>query len=271
MGWSCVIRTPMDSKPFLGVVHLHALPSSAGQACDFGAVVEQAMQDARTLVEGGVDGVMVENFGDAPFHKGTREDPVPPDVPAGLAVVADRIRRECGVSVGINCLRNDGVAALGAAAVSGARWIRINVLTGSYVTDQGVIDGEAARVQAYKNQLGCDVEILADFMVKHASPLGSFDPVVGARDLAQRSGASALILTGDRTGSGVDLEFLNTIRMAVQGFPVWIGSGLSPESAQQLWPLCDGAIVGSSLQAGGMAGQPVELERVRAMRAALSA
>ena len=188
----------------------------------------------------------------------------------GQALLRVRVS-DTGAVDSVEVERSSGYEAFDSAAVSGARWIRINVLTGSYVTDQGVIDGEAARVQAYKNQLGCDVEILADFMVKHASPLGSFDPVVGARDLAQRSGASALILTGDRTGSGVDLEFLKTIRMAVQGFPVWIGSGLSPESAQQLWPLCDGAIVGSSLQAGGMAGQPVELERVRAMRAALSA
>ena len=44
------------------------------------------------------------------------------------------------------CLRNDGIAALGAAAVAGARWVRINILAGAYVTDQGVIDGEAARV-----------------------------------------------------------------------------------------------------------------------------
>lgn len=260
----------MDSKPFLGVVHLRALPSSAEQGSRFEDVVEQSMRDAQALVEGGVDGVMVENFGDAPFHKGTCDDPVPPDVPAGLAVVADRIRRECGVPVGLNCLRNDGIAALGAAAVSGARWIRINVLTGSYVTDQGLIDGEAARVQAYRKQLGSDVQILADFMVKHATPLGELDPILGARDLAQRSGASALILTGDRTGSPIDSALLDTVRTAVGEFPIWIGSGLDPESAATLWPRCDGVIVGSSLQAGGVAGQPVELARVRAMRAVLS-
>lgn len=260
----------MDSKLFLGVVHLRALPSSAARGEAFGSVVQQALRDAQVLVEGGVDGVIVENFGDAPFHKGTRDDPVPPDVPAGIAVVADRIRRECGVSVGLNCLRNDGMAALGAAAVCGARWVRVNVLTGSYVTDQGQIDGEAARLQAYRRQLDSDVEILADFMVKHATPLGELDPVVGARDLAQRSGASALILTGDRTGSPVDTDLLDVIRSAVGDFPIWIGSGLDPANATTLWSRCDGAIVGSSLQSGGKAGQPVELARVRAMRAALS-
>ena len=144
------------------------------------------------------------------------------------------------------------------------------MLTGSYVTDQGLIDGEAARVKAYRKQLGSDVQILADFMVKHATPLGGLDPFVGALDLAQRSGASALILTGDRTGAPGDTTLLETGRSAVGEFPVWIGSGLDPDSAATLWPRCDGAIVGSSLQAGGVAGQPVELARVRSMRSALS-
>ena len=262
----------MDSKPFLGVVHLRPLPSAATSAGrGFDDVVDQAIRDAEALVKGGVDGVMVENFGDAPFHKGTRADPVPPDVPAGLAVIADRIRREWGVPVGLNCLRNDAIAALGAAAVSGARWVRVNVLTGSYVTDQGQIDGEAARVELYRKQLGVEVQILADFMVKHATPLGDLDPVVGARDLAERSGASAMILTGDRTGAPVDSGLFDTVRSAVGDFPIWIGSGLDLDSASTLWPMCDGAIVGSALQAGGVAGQAVEWRRVRAMRDALTA
>ena len=135
------------TKLFLGVVHLQAL-SSCADTGDFESVMAAALRDAEAYAEGGVDGVIVENFGDAPFHKGTRDDPTPPDVAAALALVGYRIHREFQLDIGINCLRNDGIAALGAAAVCDARWVRINVLTGSYVTDQGLIDGEAARVSA---------------------------------------------------------------------------------------------------------------------------
>ena len=38
----------------------------------------------------------------------------------------------------------DGIAALGVAAAVSAQWVRVNVLTGAYVTDQGLIAGEAA-------------------------------------------------------------------------------------------------------------------------------
>jgi membrane complex biogenesis BtpA family protein len=258
------------TKPFLGVVHLPPLPAAAGWRGSFAAVLERAMRDAEALAEGGVDGVIVENFGDAPFHKGTRDDPATPDVAAGLAVVADRIRREFHLEVGINCLRNDGPSALGAAAVCGARWVRINVLANSYVTDQGVIEAEAARVRDYKNQMQSQVEVLADFLVKHAVPLAPLDPVVGARDLAERSGAAGLVLSGSRTGESVDQELLLEVKAAVGAFPVWIGSGLDLDNAGELWPRCDGAIVGTALKVGGAVLEPVDPARVRELRAALA-
>ena len=86
----------------------------------------------------------------------------------------------------------DAIAAARAAVVAGARWIRVNVLTGAYHTDQGLIEGEAARLRAYERQMQSQVEILADFLVKHASPLTPIDPATGARDLAERSGAERI-------------------------------------------------------------------------------
>jgi membrane complex biogenesis BtpA family protein len=234
-------------------------------------VVSAALADARTFAEGGFDGVVVENFGDVPFHKGTRGDRVPPDVPAALALVAHRVRSECGLPVAINCLRNDGLAALGAAAVAGARWIRVNVFAGAYVTDQGVIEGEAAAIAAYRRRLGAPVQILADFLVKHAAPLAPIDVEAGARDLAERSGADGIVLSGQRTGDPVDGALLDRVRAAVGPFPIWIGSGLSPDNAVSLWPRCDGAIVGTFAKRGGDVRAPVDADRVRALRAACRA
>ncbi len=107
-------------KPLLGMVHLLALPSAARGKCDFEQLLSWALRDAETLAAGGVDGVIVENYGDAPYCRGSAEDPVPPDVAAGLAVVAREVRLRTSLPVGINCLRNDGYAALGAASVAGA-------------------------------------------------------------------------------------------------------------------------------------------------------
>ena len=253
-------------KPILGVVHLGALPHRAGGtdgAGSFDEVYEAALRDARALAAGGVTGVILENFGDAPFRKGTADDPVSPDVPAALAVMARAVRLELEVPVGINCLRNDGMAALGAAAVAGASWVRVNVLSGACVTDQGIVEAEAARLAAYRRQLGIQIGVLADLFVKHAVPLGDVDPVTAAKDLAVRSGADALITTGARTGEPVAVDFLDTVKQAVGDFPVWVGSGLCVENAATLWPRCDGGIVGTAFKADGRLGAAVDPERVR--------
>ncbi|MBM3962339.1 MAG: BtpA/SgcQ family protein, partial [Planctomycetes bacterium] len=198
------------SRPLLGVVHLPPLPSSRGHR-SMAAVLERALADARAYADGGFDGVVVENFGDAPFHKGTRDDPAPPDAVAGLAIAAARIVTDTGLPVGVNCLRNDGMAALGVAAATGARWVRVNVLAGAYVTDQGVIEGEAARLAAYRRQLGWQGLLLADHLVKHAAPLAPVDAAAGAKDVAERSGADGIVLSGRRTGESVDLALLATV------------------------------------------------------------
>ena len=274
-------RFPMTTmtKPLLGVVHLRPTPHAASfhQAAQsrepatavMAAMLKAADQDALALVEGGVDGLMIENYGDVPFHRGDATDPVPPDAVAALALVAHQLREKHGVPVGINCLRNDVHGALGAAAVAGARWVRANVWTGASVTDQGLIQGVAASAMTYRQQLGCDAEVLADLFVKHASPLAPCSLSDAARDLATRSGAAGLILSGTHTGAPVAESGLREVREAVGDFPIWIGSGLNAKNAASLWPLCDGAIVGTSVKVDGQVNQPVDPGRVAALRAVL--
>lgn len=249
------------TKPLLGVVHVQPLPSAARHR-SMRHVLAAALADAAAFARGGVDGLVIENYGDAPFHRGTADDPVPPDVSAALAVVATAVGEATGLPLAINCLRNDGVAALGVAAAVGARWVRVNVLCGAYVTDQGIIAGEAARLFAYRKRLGSRTAVLADFLVKHAAPLAPIDVRAGARDLAERSGAAGLVLSGARTGEAVDVALLDTVRDAVGRFPVWIGSGLTPQNAAELWPRCDGAIVGTYVKRSGR----VDSRRVRELR-----
>lgn len=53
----------------IGVVHLPPLPGSPGFAGDLDHVVVTAATDARLLAEAGLDRLIVENFGDAPFFE----------------------------------------------------------------------------------------------------------------------------------------------------------------------------------------------------------
>ena len=111
--------------PIIGSVALRPLPGSPRYGSDWEAVVERALEDARTLEAGGVDGLSIENMGDAPFFKSE----VPPETVAAMARVLSDLRRQTTLPLGVNVLRNAGRAALSLAQAFGAQFIRVNVLT----------------------------------------------------------------------------------------------------------------------------------------------
>ena len=135
----------------IGVVHLPALPGDAAapRGGDFKPALEFARADGLRLAAGGVDGIIVENFGSAPFVKGSAGDPLPPHQLAALTLIAAQLRDETQLPIGVNCLRNDAYSALGIAAADDLDFIRVNIHSGAYLTDQGVIEGEAPRTLAY--------------------------------------------------------------------------------------------------------------------------
>src|SRR5690606_13240725 len=113
-------------------------------------------------------GLMLENFGDTPFYPRR----VAAHTVAAMTAIAVEVRRQVDLPLGINVLRNDGLSALGIAAASGADFIRVNVLSGARVTDQGIVQGIAHDLLRERRWLGAEsVKILADVNVKHSAPL----------------------------------------------------------------------------------------------------
>ncbi len=246
-------------RGLIGVVHLKPLPGSPRGGGSFDDVYQAALQDGMALAAGGMDALLVENFGDAPFLA----ERVEPHTVAVLAVAARMLREATGLPLGVNCLRNDGVGALGAAAAAGGSFVRVNVLTGAAVTDQGLVQGCAAQVLRYRKHLGSRIHVVADILVKHAVPLGETDPVRLARDTVYRGLADALVVTGPETGSPVDPEVLRAVRLALPRVPLLVGSGVTPESLGTLMAKADGVIVGTWLKRDGRVENPVDPERVR--------
>jgi membrane complex biogenesis BtpA family protein len=231
------------------------------------AVIDRALADAAALAEGGVHGLVVENYADVPFYPGR----VPPETVAAMAVVAlEVVAAARGLTVGVNVLRNDAAAAIAVAAAAGCAFIRVNVHTGAMIADQGWLLGEAHKTLRARARLACRVAIFADVFVKHAVPPAGLDAAAAARDTWERGLADALIVSGPATGAPVDAETLHVVRAAVPQAPLWIGSGITPDNARALLALANGAIIGSALQRGGVAGEGVEVERVRAVMRVLS-
>ena len=255
-------RDLLSRRPLLlGVVHLPPLPGAPGHRAG-SRWRQRAITDGQAYAEAGFDGVLVENFGDAPFFSGR----VPPETSAALAVAARAVRDALppAVTVGVNVLRNDGRAAIAIAAAAGLDFIRVNVLVGAVVTDQGIVEGEAADLLRDRARLAPELKILADVRVKHAAPLAPRPLEEEALDLLERAGADALILTGSRTGRGVDREELALLRESLPEAFLLVGSGVSRHTVRGLLADADGAIVGSAVKRGGRTDAPVERRRAAA-------
>lgn len=258
-------------RGLIGVVHLLPMPGDPAYRGDGGFLAAEkfALRDAQAWVDGGADALIIENFGSAPFPKGDAAHRLPPHQVAALAVMARRCA-ELGIPVGVNCLRNDVISALGIAAAVGLAFVRVNVHTGAYVTDQGVIEGEADVSLRYRATLHAHhVKIFADCLVKHAVPLAPVDPIVATRDTLLRGLADGVVVTGTATGAAIDAGLLQKIHHAAGNATVLLGSGVTPESADSLAPWADGAFIGTWAKEGGKIQNPVDAKRVAALAQAL--
>ncbi len=250
--------------PLVGMVHLPALPGAPGYDAERQGVRERALADARTLAESGLDGLVVENFGDAPFYP----DDVPKHVVADMAAICQEIGTAVDLPLGVNVLRNDAAAALSVAAATDGSFLRVNVHTGSASTDQGHLDGRAHETLRLRDRIDAEVAILADIAVKHAAPPDR-DIEALAADAIERGLADGLIVSGPETGEAVETSHLDAALAARDGasrdVPVFLGSGVTADNAADLLARADGAIVGTALKRDGVTTNPVDRERAEAV------
>src|SRR5690242_14081769 len=212
------------TKIVIGMLHLPALPGAPMCTQSVASIREVLVRDAQILAQGGVHAVMMENFGDVPFYP----DRVPAYVIAQMTALACEVRRRVDLPLGINVLRNDGRGALAVAHACGASFIRVNVLCGARVADQGLIQGIAHDLLRERAMLGAkDVKIFADVDVKHSAPLAARPLKDEVDDLIERALADAIVVSGAGTGKATDPAKARQVKQAATRTPVFIGSGIT--------------------------------------------
>ena len=247
----------------VGMVHLLPLPGSPGWRGSVSAVIDAARRDTEALAEGGCDAVLVENMGDVPYLRG----PAMPETIAAMTVATAAVG-EFGLPVGVQVLAGANRAALAVAVASGATFIRAEGFAYAHVADEGIIEASAGPLLRARAAIGADVAIWADVQKKHAA-----HTLTGDLDLAELArghafcGADALIVTGTATGRATEPDDIILAQEA--GLPVAVGSGVNPSDAGQLAALADALIVGTALKVDSNWRRPVDVDRVRAIRAAM--
>lgn len=265
------------SKPIIATLHLMALPGAPhyrGQSLD--ELLQFTVDETEDLIEAGVDGFIVENHGDIPFIQ--PQDFGHETVAAMTFIGAEvsKIAARHGLPVGINCLANAAMPALAIGKAIGAKFVRINQYVNAYVSNEGLLDGEAGKVLRYRSSIKADdIAIFADVHVKHGS-----HSIVNDRSVSEQAkdvlffGGDVLICTGSRTGDAPDDEEIRSIK-AFPETPVLIGSGATPQNATRILAIADGAIVASYFKEDGEWYRKVSkarviefMDRVREVRAA---
>jgi hypothetical protein len=247
-------------KPIIGMIHLPPLPGSPGYGGALNAIRESALRDADALVSGGVHGLMIENFGDVPFFPGR----VPAHAVSHMTAIAVEIRRRFDRPLGINVLRNDGHSALAIAHAAGAEFIRVNVLCGARLADQGILQGIAHDLLRDRAMLGAtSIMILADVDVKHSAALAPRPLADEVEDTLHRGLADGLIVSGSGTGKATALDKVRAVKAAAGNAPVFIGSGITAGTVADYLPIADGLIVGTAFKRDGDPRNAVEAARVK--------
>ncbi|MCU0984808.1 MAG: BtpA/SgcQ family protein [Acetobacteraceae bacterium] len=256
-------------RAVIGVVHLAPLPGAPrDEGRPMAETLAAALTDAARYATGGVDGLIVENHGDIPFAK---PEDLGPETAAAMAVIADAVRRETGLPIGINVLANAPVQALAVAKASGARFIRVNQFANAYVANEGFMEGRAGEVMRYRARLHArDVHVFADVHVKHGAHAITADRSLGelARDV-EFFDADVAIATGQRTGDSATMEELRAIA-AGTALPVAVGSGVTPANVGEILTVADAVIVASWLKRDGVWWNPVDAGRVAAFMDAVN-
>lgn len=249
-----------DQKFVIGMVHCLPLLGTMNFGRDAEAIYKQAVQDAITLEQNGVDAIIVENMGDSPFAEKL-------DVAqrVHLAVAADRVRQVVDIPIGIDAAFNDYQAAIAIAMVTGASFVRVPVFVDTVEFYGGIMSPCARQCMQYRQALGAEqIMILADIQVKHTNMLLPHIDMTQSAINAQACGAEAVIVTGSAIGEETPIEIIERVKQVVQ-IPVIAGSGVKVKNAKQQLSIADGAIIGSSFKKDGILTNPIEGQLVKAL------
>ncbi len=252
-------------KPVIGMIHLPPLPGSPlYDGNGVSSVIDYAIDEARKLEAGGVNGVEIENYLDASYFPGS----VGPELVAAMAVVGHEVRRAVKLPLGI-CVLADPMASIAVAHVAKAEFIRATVFTEASVDVSGVIFGRPHEILRYRKFLDPSIKIFADVHIKHSAPLAPRPIEESAYDAAYFL-ADAVIISGKHTGFPTPTRDVRAVKEVLPDVPVLVGSGLNVDTVEELFRFADGAIVGTSLKVGGKSENPVDPKQVEELVAAVA-
>lgn len=247
--------------PIIGMIHLQPLPGSGKSVMPVSDIVKRALQDGATLVEGGVDALMIENAGDQPF---CIEESVDPITIAMMSRIASQLHLAYPIPLGVSCVINSIQAALAIACSAEADFIRCTGWAEGYYSPVGYVEPRASIGYRYRSWIGAqNIRVLADVEVKNGSHFLFSDRSLEMKCYDQEANlADGIVITGTASGKEPVLEEVKRLH-EVAHLPLLIGSGVDPQTIKELYPYAQGFIVGSCFKENKDLMNPPILAKVK--------
>lgn len=254
-------------KPVIGMLHLDYLEGKNFKGV--GYVAKKAIKDIRSLQEGGINGILIENW-----KEDSREEFVSPESAEVLDQVMEKIVGKLTVPFGFNILNNDYKLAFNLAAKYHAAFVELDVFVDRVESDfkfsQAAKDNpfeinpDPAKIISFIQSVGAgDVPLFCFIQPKHYKMLDRNKSIEQSASEAGKAGAKAVLVTKE-TGTAPTLDLVKKAKGATS-LPVGIGSGLSSENAEEYLSVADFAIVGTSIKEGNITDNPVDVQKTKSL------
>ena len=254
-------------KPIIAMLHMPAMPGRPRHdpVAGIDRLVDSVAHDIAVLQAIGIDGFLFCNEADLPYQM-----QVGPEIAATMAAVTGRARSEIRRPFGVDLVW-DPQASIAVARATGAVFVR-EAFTGVSESDLGLMQPDFGAIAGYRAAIGAEsVMLFGNITPEFGSSLGSRDVAERARSAAFL-GLDAVLISGQITGTPLDLDELRAAKEAIPETPVLANTGVRAETVGEILSIADGALVGTTLKVAADTWNPVDPERAaRFMEAARQA
>ncbi len=248
-----------QTKPIIAMVHLPALPGSPLYSKSKGieGIINSAKHDLLALQNSDVDGIMFGNENDRPY-----ELDVNISTTATMAYVIGVLKKDIKVPFGVNVLW-DPISTIALAAATGADFAR-EIFTGTYASDMGLWNPDAAKALRYRKSINRDDLLLFyNISAEFAYSLDQRPINQRAKSTVFSSLPDAILVSGSITGESADLKDIKSVKDSIKNVPVLANTGVKLSNVKEILSIVDGAIVGSSLKVDGITWNQVDPQRTK--------
>lgn len=253
-------------KPIIGMLHLTDLEGKNFKGIDY--VVKKAIEDIKSLQEGGIDGILIENW-----KENSVGEFVSPETAKNFGLVVNKLVQKITVPFGLNVLNNDYKVAFSTALATKASFVEMDVFVDKVKSDfqnnEGaiknpfVIDPKPEEIMNYAKNIGAEnIPLFCFVQPKHYKMLEENKTIEDSTKEAIEGGASAVLVT-KATGFAPTIDLIEKVKDVAENTSVGIGSGFSSENAIEFLKIVDFAVVGTSIKVGRETDNPVDKEKVK--------